>query len=523
MSIDKINNIVQKSAQRTDTHSTKNTAAGNYTIGSGETLYSLMKKLNFKNESEIRAYLKLSGTASLKKGQSVKLPSTKLETTMMAIARKYNISLKELLALNPQISDPTRLHRGENIIVPIRPFSKSAEIEPKVPENKNTEIHKNVSKSTTPPKALAKNLPDAKPQKEIVVPNFQNELKDNIEQRQNSIRMFLKNNYNNVINNKKINTNNRKNIPQNAKFVKGVNRDLSNNPYLKITKNQPYIVKKGDNFDSIAKRHHIQTRTLLDFNNIHSKHTLHVGDVIKIPDTIEPKNIKNLDNVAKATGLSKSYLLKLKIMEDGDIGENKFHNKVYYDRNNNPTIGIGHLVTKAERSKYMNKTLTDSEVCTLFAKDIMVQTDNLRSILGAKYYDRLPQPIKDALVDYSFNRGIEVVGKQTKLLEYLRKGDYTNAIGQFNVDYSTKKLKNGERKKVFMSGLSKRRLFEMSQVCKIYNGKIPQRAKAYIQNMYNRGLFHINNEYKSEKSRHAAKTYFTKEIKAMFGNLLKYY
>ena len=74
-----------------------------------------------------------------------------------------------------------------------------------------------------------------------------------------------------------------------------------------------------------------------------------------------------------------------------------------------------------------------------------------------------------------------------------------------------------------MSGLSKRRLFEMSQVCKIYNGKIPQRAKAYIQNMYNRGLFHINNEYKSEKSRHAAKTYFTKEIKAMFGNLLKYY
>ena len=102
MSIDKINNIVQKSAQRTDTHSTKNTAAGNYTIGSGETLYSLMKKLNFKNESEIRAYLKLSGTASLKKGQSVKLPSTKLETTMMAIARKYNISLKELLALNPK-------------------------------------------------------------------------------------------------------------------------------------------------------------------------------------------------------------------------------------------------------------------------------------------------------------------------------------------------------------------------------------------------------------------------------------
>ena len=50
MSIDKINNIVQKSAQRTDTHSTKNTAAGNYTIGSGETLYSLMKKLNFKNK-----------------------------------------------------------------------------------------------------------------------------------------------------------------------------------------------------------------------------------------------------------------------------------------------------------------------------------------------------------------------------------------------------------------------------------------------------------------------------------------
>lgn len=117
---------IEPSAADKDFNSAKSSASGNYTVTSGETLYSLMKKLNFKNEAEIRSYLKLSGTQALKNGQTLTLPTAKLETTAYALARKYNITFNELKALNPHIKDMSKLPKGALINVPIRPFAASS-------------------------------------------------------------------------------------------------------------------------------------------------------------------------------------------------------------------------------------------------------------------------------------------------------------------------------------------------------------------------------------------------------------
>ena len=76
-----------------------------YKVKSGDTIQKLMKAFNFKNEQEFRKYFGLSGTAKLKAGQILKTPTAHLETTFAAISRKYNMSMADLKALNPQIEN----------------------------------------------------------------------------------------------------------------------------------------------------------------------------------------------------------------------------------------------------------------------------------------------------------------------------------------------------------------------------------------------------------------------------------
>ncbi len=150
---------IKASDVETESKSSANKGVGNYTVSSGETLYSLMKKLNFKNEAEIRSFLKLSGTQSLKKGQSLSLPTTKLETTVYAIARKYHMTFNDLKALNPHIKDFSKLPKGALINVPIRPFAGSSsaastakQSDDKKSQYKASDQHSAKSKSDSAPK-----------------------------------------------------------------------------------------------------------------------------------------------------------------------------------------------------------------------------------------------------------------------------------------------------------------------------------------------------------------------------------
>lgn len=103
-------NIISSNAVSEDKKEKKDIFQG-YEVKKGETIYGLSKKFNFPSEAEFRKYVKLSGTAALKAGQYLKVPTDKVETTFAAIARKYNMSIEELKKMNPQIKDISGLEK----------------------------------------------------------------------------------------------------------------------------------------------------------------------------------------------------------------------------------------------------------------------------------------------------------------------------------------------------------------------------------------------------------------------------
>ena len=107
--------------------------------------------------------------------------------------------------------------------------------------------------------------------------------------------------------------------------------------YVEVSEPSVYVVKSGDSPARIAKKHGISTRRLLAFNNMDEKSLIYPNDTLLIPESFTAKNIESLEDVAKMSGISEDYLETL-------IDFEKFHNKIYKDRNGNETIGIGHLV-----------------------------------------------------------------------------------------------------------------------------------------------------------------------------------
>lgn len=250
--------------------------------------------------------------------------------------------------------------------------------------------------------------------------------------------------------------------------------------YISVVKNSPHKVKSGESIDVIANKYGVETRSLLALNSLTGETAKKIkpGQTLKIPPSRRIKNVRNLNDIAKAMGVSLDFIKKLKCSEDGvEFAENKFHNTPYKDKNGVLTIGIGHVVKKGEPQK-----LTNAQVCELCAKDLLKMEENLCTLLGGqKNYDKLPQSMKEALLDMTFNKGTAIIEKTEGLLYCLKTGKYEAAINKFT---NNKSAKTGKE----MSGLSKRRLFDISIAMKMYNGKIPQSNINTAQQVYNRGV-----------------------------------
>lgn len=281
--------------------------------------------------------------------------------------------------------------------------------------------------------------------------------------------------------------------------------------YITTTKNADYKVKSGDNFSKIAQKFGVELRALLAANGMTKENAnLKVGQILKIPPTRKVKNINSLNDVAKSMGVSLDFIKKLKRLEDGNIGDNKFHNTPYDDGGGVLTIGVGHVLKKGE-----SRNLTNKQVMELYAKDLLKMEDNIVTLLGSqKTYDKLPAPIKEALLDMVFNKGTAIIEDTPGLLYCLKAGKYEAAINKFTHNKNAK----GQE----LSGLSKRRLFDISIACKMYNGNIPQSNKNTIQNVYNRGVQLLREECKKHKKNFANQLAgYNKDIQGYFGNSIK--
>lgn len=89
--------------------------------------------------------------------------------------------------------------------------------------------------------------------------------------------------------------------------------------------------------------------------------------------------------------------------------------------------------------------------------------------------------MKEALLSLTFNKGTDILNKIPGLTYTLKVGKYEAAINKFSFNKST-------TTGLEMSGLNKRRIFEISIACKMYKGKIPQSNINTAQQLYNRGV-----------------------------------
>ncbi len=301
--------------------------------------------------------------------------------------------------------------------------------------------------------------------------------------------------------------------PQKKNKTNTVVKKNNSSKYRLLTENPAHTVKKGESLYSIAKKYGVRVNDIENLNNLKST-DLSIGQTLKIPPTVKLVNINSLQDVSQATGLSLEYIKDLKKNEDdARLGDDDFHTTPYSDKNGHLTIGVGHLITEEEMPKYKNAKLTKGEVCTLFAQDIIDKEENLKVILGAETYNKLPSALREAVLDFTFSRGEGTIKNHPGFVEALKSGNYSRAISLMNIDYSVK-----DGKKVYLAGMAKRRLFEMYQACKMYNGKIPKEVKSAVQAMYERGLKHLRNEYPDDKERANIKAGYDKEVKAWFGD-----
>lgn len=285
--------------------------------------------------------------------------------------------------------------------------------------------------------------------------------------------------------------------------------------YITTTTNPNYKVKQGDSPDKIAKRFGITTAALLAANGLteQTAKNIRVGKELKIPPTRTVKNVNNLSDIAKAMGVSVDFIKKLKKLEDSEgLPENRFHNTPYMDKNGVKTIGIGHRVVSGDKTK-----LTNAEVCTLCAKDLLNAEEHIATLVGGqKKYDQIPQGLKEAVLDLTFNKGVVNDESFKGLIYCLKTGKWEAAINKLTYNKSIKTKKE-------MSGLSKRRMFDIAQATKIYGkNKIPQSNINTAQNVYNRGVALLRAECKEKGLNFQNQLAgYNKDIQSYFGNRLQ--
>ena len=296
--------------------------------------------------------------------------------------------------------------------------------------------------------------------------------------------------------------------------------------YIKVIPHNPHKLQKNESPATLAKKYDVEERNILMLNGITKEEAgrLKIGRTLKIPPTRIAKNINSLKDVAKAMGVSEDFIKKLKEIEDGmdtskkpptPYADNKFHNTIYKDAEGHLTIGIGHLCKPGEKTKLSNK-----EVLELFTNDLLKMEENLWHVMGSKKnYDKLPQSIKEALLDMVFNKGTAIIENTNGLVWALKNGKYETAINKM----TNNKSLNGRA----MSGLSKRRLFDISVASKMYGSKTPQSIINTSQKVYNEGVYLLRQEcnasYKKLKNPKISQQQFFENRLTDFNNHAKKY
>jgi GH24 family phage-related lysozyme (muramidase) len=101
-----------------------------------------------------------------------------------------------------------------------------------------------------------------------------------------------------------------------------------------------------------------------------------------------------------------------------------YRNKVYADSLGNLTVGIGHLVTKADNLK-LGDVITNAQVDNLFNHDLRHAIEGAAGLVREFY--ELPPLIQEVLVNMCFNLGARGLSKFKRFLAAINRRDYGDA------------------------------------------------------------------------------------------------
>lgn len=232
---------------------------------------------------------------------------------------------------------------------------------------------------------------------------------------------------------------------------------LFNNKNIVTHKAFSYTVKKGDSLVDLARKYELDTYQIVaanpqlkngrDYTVKFRKNNLAIidsklkaGTKITIPAryTVKKGSVKNLNDVAKITGISKNYLNDLlTVTEVSPKHPGKPDLRTYDDGFGMPTIGFGHTgKVDGKRLSLKNRiNISYSKACELLAEDILKHEAMVASYVGASNYRNAPASVKAAIMDNAYNKGIwdgflsPYANKYTKnVKKNLADGHYATAL-----------------------------------------------------------------------------------------------
>lgn len=288
-------------------------------------------------------------------------------------------------------------------------------------------------------------------------------------------------------------------------------KEIERQEHIEIRQNPDYNVVSGDNLSKIAQKFNVEVSSIKLLNGL-EKDNLKLNQTLKIPQSRIPKNIKNLNDVSKAMGVSKEFIQNLKLIEDGvnkatgkSYKDNEFHNTSYGDCEGVKTIGIGHVFKPGDK-----EPLSDKEVLETFTKDLLKMETRLEETIGKTAYKNLPDGMREALLDMVFNKGTSIITPE--MIEDIRYQNYEAVINNMTDNRTATTRRE-------ISGLNKRRLLDISRAITDFNGNIPKSNIKTINKVYTRGIELLKEECRKNGSNFEnIKAGFDEDIKKYFGN-----
>lgn len=215
-------------------------------------------------------------------------------------------------------------------------------------------------------------------------------------------------------------------------------------------------------------------------------------ELMYLQDAVESSGIKDyswslLKDNHLAIKKSQAHLIDLIRYYEGDSYHYyEAHSVAYKDRGGSKTIGFGEWLQDKNTA-----TSTQKDAYKNLSKHLKEHANYIKNKVGSKSYNTMPQSIKEALIDLSFNKGPGQIGPKIK--KAVADKNWSEVIANIHCV----KVKEGDKEE---PGLYRRSLSRAILATRDLSQKDKNEANIEIDNLYKKAVncYEKNNEDKTE-------------------------